>query len=114
MQTKFLIIVIALIIVAAVVDLIRREKMTFKYAANWFIGCGVALFFAFNNSLLVQISNWAGFSLPSNFIFFMLLVFVIFLSLHLTLYINEQNSRTESLAQAVAQLEHQLKKIKKD
>ena len=114
MQTKFFVIVIALIIIAAVIDLIRREKMTFKYAANWFIGCGIALFFALNNPLLLQISKWAGFSLPSNFIFFMLLVFVIFLSLHLTLYINEQNSRTEALAQTIARLEHQLKKIKKD
>ncbi len=114
MNIKFFIIAIAVIIIAAVIDLIRREKMTFKYAANWFMGCGVALFFALNNALLIKISTWAGFSLPSNFIFFMLLVFVIFLSLHLTLYINEQNSRTEALAQAVAQLELQLKKLKKD
>ena len=112
MPIKFFIILIALVIVATVIDLIRREKMTFKYAANWFVGCGVALFFAINDGLLVQISKWAGFSLPSNFIFFTLLVFVIFLSLHLTLFINEQNSRTEALAQAVAKLELQLKKLK--
>ncbi len=111
MQVKYFIMVISVIILAAVVDLIRREKMTFKYAVNWFIGCGTALFFAFNDSLLVTLSRWAGFSLPSNFIFFALLVFVIFLSLHLTIYINEQNSRTESMAQVIAQLQHQLKKL---
>lgn len=114
MQIKYFIILIALIILAAVVDLIRREKMTFKYAVNWFMGCGIALFFAFNDPLLVTLSRWAGFSLPSNFIFFALLVFVIFLSLHLTIYINEQNSRTESMAQVIAQLQHQLKKIQEN
>ena len=112
MQVKFFVVLIAAIILAVVIDLIRREKMTFKYSINWFLGCTIAIFFALQNQLLITISQAAGFSLPSNFIFFMLLVFVIFLSLHLTLYINEQNSRTEALAQTVAKLENQLKKIK--
>ena len=112
MQVKYFIILIALVILGAVIDLIRREKMTFKYAVNWFSGCLVALFFAIYDNLLITVSKWAGFSLPSNFIFFALLVFVIFLTLRLTLFINEQNSRTEALAQAVARLELQLKKLK--
>lgn len=112
MPIKIFVILVTFAILMVVLDMIRREKMTFKYAINWFVGCGVALFFAWNDELLFKISNWVGFSLPSNFIFFMLLVFVMVLSLFLTLYINEQNSRTEALAQAVANLENQLKKLR--
>lgn len=111
MPLKLVVILATCFILTAVVDLIRREKMTFKYAFFWLAGCAVACFFTIYDELLIRISRLAGFELASNFIFFMLLVFVMFLSLLLSLHINEQNSRSEALAQAVAQLEHELKKI---
>lgn len=114
MPIKIFVVLITCVILAAVIDFIRREKMTFKYSVNWFFGCAVVLFFACNDQLLLKVSQWAGFSLPSNFIFFMLMIFVMFLSLLLTLYINEQNSRTEALAQAVANLENQIKKLQQN
>ena len=113
MHVKTFSILITLMILGLVVDLIRRQKMTFKYAVTWFGGCLAALIFAVNDTLLIKISHWAGFALPSNFIFFLLLVFVMYLSLLLTIYINEQNSRTESLAQAIAALQHRIEKTEK-
>jgi len=46
------------------------------------------------------------------FVFFLLLMFFICLSLLLTLYVNEQNSRTETLAQQVAILDHHVRKLR--
>ncbi|HRK61586.1 MAG TPA: DUF2304 domain-containing protein [Candidatus Omnitrophota bacterium] len=114
MQLKVFVILITLVILGWVIDLIRREKMTFKYSVVWFGGCLLALIFVINQNLLVSVSRFAGFALPSNFIFFLLLVFVMFLSLMLTLYINEQNSRAESLAQAIASLQQQIKVLKQE
>ncbi len=114
MPIKYFILIITVMILAAVVDSIRREKMTFKYAANWFLGGIAAIIFALNEQWIFKLSQWAGFSLPSNFIFFLLLVFVIFLSLRMTLFINEQNSRAEALAQAVAKLENEISQLKKN
>jgi len=111
MPIKYFIVLITVLILAAVINAIRCEKMTFKYAANWFLGGVAAIICALNEQWVFTLSELAGFSLPSNFIFFLLLVFVIFLTLHLTLFINEQNSRTEALAQALAKLENQMKKI---
>jgi hypothetical protein len=39
---------------------------------------------------------------------------VIIFSFLLTIHINEQNSRTESLAQAMAKLDYRLKKIERE
>lgn len=114
MPVKYFVLIITLLILAAVVDSIRREKMTFKYAANWFLGGMTAILFSLNEQWIFKLSQWAGFSLPSNFIFFLLLVFVIFLSLGMTLFINEQNSRAESLAQAIAKLENEINQLKKE
>lgn len=88
--------------------------MTFKYALAWLVSSALVLFFTIQDGWLRELAQWAGFTLPSNFIFFLLLIFVIFFSLLLTIHINEQNSRTESLAQAIAKLDYRLRKIEKE
>ncbi len=113
MPAKTFAMVISIIIFLFVVELIRRQKMTFKYSTFWLGTCILVLFFAFNEHLLTKISQMAGFKLLSNFIFFFLLVFFIFLSLLLTIYINEQNSRSETLAQSIGLLEYKLKQFEK-
>ena len=110
MYPKIVAILVSVVILFAVIDLIRRQKMTFKYSFGWLSVCFVVLFFAINDQFLKKIARFFGFALPSNFIFFLLLVFVIYLTLILTVYTNEQNTRVESLAQAIAILEHQFKK----
>ena len=114
MHPKTFAIMMACIILILVIDLIRRQKMTFKYALTWLASSALVLLFTIQDSWLNNLAQWAGFALPSNFIFFLLLVFVIFFSLLLTLHINEQNSRTESLAQAIAKLDYRLKKLEKE
>jgi hypothetical protein len=98
-------------ILILVIDLIRRQKMTFKYSLAWIVASFTLVFFSIFDKLLYQLSRLAGFELPSNFVFFVLLVFFILVSLFLTIYVNEQNVRSESLAQSVALLEYRIKKL---
>ena len=111
MNSKIFAMVIAALIFIFVIDLIRRHKMTFKFSMSWLAICLIVLFAALNSSLLQRLSAFAGFSLPSNFLFFIVLVFFIFLSLFLTIYISEQNTRSETLAQDIGILEHKLKRL---
>ena len=102
---------ISIIIFIFVIELIRRQRMTFKYSMFWLAACGTVLFLTHNDLLLKKMSQIAGFELTSNFIFFLLLVFFIFLSLRLTIYINEQSNRSDLLAQTVGILEYKLKHL---
>lgn len=111
MQAKTFALLMSLLIFAGVVDLIRRQKMTFKYSLTWITASIGVVFFAANEGLLHRLSRLAGFALPSNFVFFMLLIFFVWVCLLLTLYINEQNSRSESLGQSLALLEYKIKKL---
>ncbi len=111
MNVKLFVLAITLIVLFLVIDQIRRQKMTFKYSLAWFFISLVVLFSAVFEKSLYRVAFLAGFKLPSNFIFFLLFVFFILLSLFLTLYINEQNSRSETLAQTVAILEFKLKEL---
>lgn len=114
MNTKRLLIASALLVFFFVIELIRRQKMTFKYSLFWLVSCVTVLFFTWHDKLLAAMSEWAGFMLPSNFVFFLLLVFFILLSLFLTLYVNEENNRSETLAQAIARLEFKLNKLDRE
>jgi hypothetical protein len=96
-----------------VIDLVRRKRLTFKYAVAWLLVSGGAIFFAVFYRLLFAFAAWLGFELPSNFIFFTLCCVFVFLSLLLTVFLCQQNNRNDVMAQKIALLEFELKELKK-
>lgn len=113
MHAKTFAILAALVILAGILDLIRRQKMTFRFSLLWLGGAALVLFLAINDSLLARISRRAGFELTSNFIFFLFLCFFIVICLLLTLYINEQTTRSERLAQTLGILDFKIRELEK-
>ncbi len=111
MQAKTFAILAAFFIFAGIINQIRRQRMTFRFSVLWLAGSILVLFLAFNDGLLSKIAKWAGFELTSNFIFFLFMCFFILVSLCLTLYINEQTTRTERLVQSLGILEFKLKQL---
>src|SRR5450631_13680 len=96
-----------------VVDLVRRRQLTFKYAIGWLLVSAGAIFFAVFYQVLFKCAAFLGFELPSNFIFFALFCVFVFLSLLLTVFLCQQNSRNDIMAQKIALMEFELKKLKK-
>jgi len=113
MNARLFAIIIAGLIFIFVIDLIRRRKMTFKYSLSWLAGSLFVLLCAIYDKLLFAVSRWIGFTLPSNFIFFLTIVFFTLLSLALTVYIDEQNKRSEALAQDLGIVKLKLEKLEK-
>lgn len=111
MNAKTFAILTAVFIVILIFDLIRRQKMTFKYSLFWLSASAVTLVLGIYDQLLTTLARWAGFELSSNFIFFLFLAFISALCLFLTVYINEQNNRTETLGQKLGILEMKLRKL---
>ena len=114
METKTLAILFSIVILILVIEMIRRQKMTFKYSMFWLAACVIVLFAAIYDGLIAKIAHFVGFALVSNFVFFTATIFFIILTLLLTLYVNEQNNRSETLAQAVGILECKIKKLESD
>lgn len=113
MQAKTFAILIAVVILSFIIDLIRRQKMTFKYSLFWLSAALFTVFAATFDQVLWSIAGFAGFKLVSNFIFFLFLAFISAVCLFLTVYINEQNTRTENLAQTVGILDQKLRELQK-
>ena len=109
---KILTIIVSLLILAFIIELARRGKLTFKYAFGWIILSVLGAVLATFDRLLFALADFFGFQLMSNFVFFGLLCFFLFLSLMLTAFLCEQNRRNDIIAQKLGQLEAELKDLK--
>ncbi|MCD4780406.1 MAG: DUF2304 domain-containing protein [Candidatus Omnitrophica bacterium] len=113
-MAKLITIGISCFLILSVVELIRKEKLTFKYASLWLTVSFLALVFAIFNSWLFKLSEVLGFVLPSNFIFFSLLIVLTLLIFVVTLFLCQQNRHNDTIAQKIALLEHELESLKKN
>lgn len=102
----------ALFIFLAVLDLVRREKMTFKYAFVWLLVSPAALVCAIFEQIPFAIARFFGFELTSNFVFFTLLSVFVLITLLITAFLCQQNRRNDKVAQKLAALEYELKILK--
>ena len=113
MTVKFLVLFLSLVVLIFVIDLIRREKLTFKYALGWLVVCVLAIAMDIFDRVFFKLAYGLGFELPSNFIFFSLLAVFVFLSLLMTIFLCEANKKNNIMAQRISILEHELADIKK-
>jgi len=113
MSVKILSVCLSLGVIGFVLDLVRREKLTFKYAFGWLLVGSAGLFFAIFDKGLFQIAYKLGFELPSNFIFFSCFFAVVILSLVLTIFLCQQNRRNDKIVQKMGLLENQVEELKK-
>ena len=112
-NTKFLAIGLSCLILVLVIELVRREKLTFKYAAGWLVASCLAIFLTVFDRLLFVLAQGLGFQLTSNFVFFAVLCVFVFLSLLLNIFLYQQDRRNMIMAQKMAGLEYELNELKK-
>jgi hypothetical protein len=113
MVIKWLAVLLSVSIFLFVVELVRRERLTFKYAVGWLFASALAVFFSIFHNLLFAIAKFCRFELPSNFIFFVILCAFVFLGLLLTVFLCQQNDRNDKMAKKIGILEFELKELRK-
>lgn len=114
MTTKFLAIILSSLMFFFVVELIREEKLTFKYAFGWLIVSVLGILCAIFNHWLATLAHFFGFELASNFIFFVMLSAFVFLSLLLTIFLCQENKKNTKTAQKLSLLEFEINELKKN
>ncbi len=109
---RILILFLSSLLLLLVIELTRKEKLTFKYAIGWLFVCVLAILLTVFEAILSQIAHALGFQLVSNFIFFTLLSVFVFLCLLLTVFLCQQDKRNNQTAQKIGMLEFELKELK--
>ncbi len=112
MPIKILTFALALFILLLVLELIRREKLTFKYAFGWMAVSILAIVLVLCDRFLFKLAAFFGFQLASNFIFFSILCVFVFLTLLMTIFLCQQNSRNDTIAQKIGMMQLELDKLK--
>ena len=112
MVEKYLLLMLAGIVLFLAIELLRREKLTFKYAFGWITIALLALVFTIFDDLLFKIAALFGFELRSDFVLFIFLSAFVFLSLMMTLFLCQQNSHNDAIAQKLGILEFEIKKLR--
>lgn len=96
------ILVAGLILALVTFELLRRRTLREKYAAIWIVFGVVVLIFAKWPAALERISQSLGFELGSNFLFALLILFLIFVVMQLSSEVGRLESETQRLAEEIA------------
>lgn len=102
---------VSLVIVALVVELVRRKKLREKYAVLWLIVGIATLVLAAFPSLLYVVAAFVGIQLPSNLLFILSILLLLGVCLHLSWEISVIEDETRTLAEEVAILRAQIEKL---
>lgn len=112
MNARILAIFLSLLFLGFIIELVRRERLTFKYAAGWLLVTLAGLVCAVFDQMLYRVAMSLGFQLTSNFVFFVVICGLVFLNVILTIFLCQQNSRADRMAQKIGLLEKELSDFK--
>lgn len=102
---------LALVIVALVVEMVRRKKLREKYAVLWLVVGIATLVLAAFPHLLNIVAALVGIQIPSNLLFAIGILMLLGVCLHLSWEISLVEDETRTLAEEVAILRTQLDAI---
>lgn len=102
---------VAFVIVALIVEMVRRKQLREKYAVLWLvIGVAVLILAAFPE-VLYFVAALVGIQLPSNLLFALSILLLVGVCLHLSWEISKLEDETRTLAEEVAILRAQVEKL---
>ena len=104
----------SVLILVGIVELLRRRQLKEKYAVLWLlVGIVLVIFTAFP-ALLERISNALGVAVPTNLLFFVAILFLVLVVLHLSWEASRLENETRKLAEDVAILRLDLAELKRE
>lgn len=102
----------AVVVLIFIVDLLRRGVLREKYAVLWIFVSGVAILFALVPSTLEWLTQTAGVSYQSNMVFFLTIVLLVLVSVHLSYELSRHEARIRRLAEEVALLDEEMQRLR--
>lgn len=95
---------IALLLLAVIVELVRRRRLRVEYAWLWIAAGLTNLLLILRYDLLVALTEAVGAVIPTSTLFFLCILFLALLSLNYSVRLSELTRQVKELAQEVALL----------
>jgi hypothetical protein len=112
MQSRIQLVAIvgASVLLLTVLELVRRRRLTERYALLWILSAVVLLSLALWSDALAKISHAIGVIYPPNALFFIGIGFILLLLLHFSAAVSRLGDQSDTLAQRQALLEERLRR----
>jgi len=103
----------SIILLLVILELIRRRYLQERYSLVWIITGTLFLLLSIRVDILYRISNFLGFSIPSNALFFFGVLFLILIVLGLSVITSRLSVKNKILAQEVVLLKKRVADLEK-
>lgn len=113
-STYFVGLVGSLLILAGIVELLRRRQLGEKYAVLWLVVGVILLIFTIFPNLLPSLARGVGVAVPTNLMFFVCIVFLVGVVLHLSWEVSRLENETRKLAEDQAILRLEVEQLQRD
>jgi hypothetical protein len=103
----------SLIVLGLIVELLRRRQLSEKYAVLWLVIGVIILVLTFiGRENLRLLSNTLGFTLASNLLFFLAILFLLGVTLHLSWEVSRSEDESRKLAEDLAILRLEVEQLR--
>ena len=99
----------SILFAAAVCIQVAKGRLLLKYSLLWLGLALIACLCAIFPAPLFSFVHLLGFNVASNFVFFVALFFFMVIALSLSIIVSKQQTRTKTLVQELALLEHNIR-----
>lgn len=99
----------SILFAAAVCIQVAKGRLLLKYSLLWLGLALIACLCAIFPAPLFSFAHLLGFNVASNFVFFVALFFFMVIALSLSIIVSKQQTRTKTLVQELALLEHNIR-----
>lgn len=113
MSTYIIALVGSLIVLGLIVEMLRRRQLSEKYAVLWLLVGLVLLFLTIFPGVVTMLTGAIGVALPTNLMFFVAIVFLTAVALHLSWEVSRLESETRKLAEDLAILRLEVEEQKR-
>jgi hypothetical protein len=104
----------SVIILAGIVELLRRRQLAEKYSVLWLVVGILLLVFTAFPGLLTSLSSALGVAVPTNLMFFVGILFLVGVVLHLSWEVSRLENETRKLAEDLAILQLEVSQQKRE
>ena len=99
---------LALLLLAVILELVRRRTLRIEYSWLWIASCLTTIVLILRYDLLVELTGLVGAVVPTSTLFFLCILYLALLCLHYSIRISHLTHRVKDLAQEVALLRAQV------
>jgi hypothetical protein len=98
-----------LLVLATVLKLIVRRQLRFRYSGFWLTVSSAVAVIAIVPGLLERVSSLLGFQVPANFLFFVGMILLLLVGIHLSVTVTRLEDRIQRLAEEHAILAERIR-----